>query len=164
MDPTRWLKRSAHGFSELSREERRAIKEFALLWSFYEAKVLNCNGSVGAIVGSVAELHSQGRLYLEPFSPAISHFRQRYWDGAQFTYAFEQLLFRPRDRRPHVESIIRGALTAPADVLSAILIIVYRLRNNLFHGPKWTYGIHGQLQNFRHANDVLMLTMEMHGL
>lgn len=47
-------------------------------------------------------------------------------------------------------------------MLSAILIIVLRLPNNLFHGTKWAYGIREQLKNFQNANRILMAVMDMH--
>ena len=42
-----------------------------------------------------------------------------------------------------------------------MFIVVYRIRNNLFHGMKWAYGMRGQLENFRHANAVLIKALEM---
>ena len=44
-----------------------------------------------------------------------------------------------------------------------MLIIVWRFRNNLFHGEKWAYQLQGQLSNFTHANAVLMRLLERHG-
>ena len=49
-----------------------------------------------------------------------------------------------------------------AEVAAALLIIVYRFRNNLLHGVKWAYEIRGQFENFRHANAVLMQAIELH--
>lgn len=49
-----------------------------------------------------------------------------------------------------------------SECAAAALIIVYRFRNNLFHGTKWGYGIRGQFDNFRHANDVLMAALDVH--
>jgi hypothetical protein len=162
MDPTRWLKQSAPGFAALSISERRAIKDFSLLWSFFECTVLNGNGNANEIIRAVRSLEQQGKLTLEPFVGAIDYFRTRYWDGANLTDAFEGLHLRPPDRRPLVERVIRGQSIEPVDVLSAILIIVFRFRNNLFHGIKWAYGIRDQLGNFRNANDVLMATIDLH--
>lgn len=42
-------------------------------------------------------------------------------------------------------------------------MIVWRFRNNFFHGEKWTYRLEGQLQNFIDANVILMLLLERHG-
>tara|TARA_B100000614_G_scaffold111617_1_gene100153 strand:- start:1007 stop:1162 length:156 start_codon:yes stop_codon:yes gene_type:complete len=47
--------------------------------------------------------------------------------------------------------------------LLTVLIIVWRFRNNLFHGEKWAYQLQGQLSNFTHANAVLMRLLERHG-
>ena len=58
--------------------------------------------------------------------------------------------------------MIRGQTSDEAEILSAVLIVVLRLRNNLFHGEKWTYGIKGQLDNFRNANNVLMSVIDLH--
>ncbi len=44
-----------------------------------------------------------------------------------------------------------------------MLIIVFRYRNNLFHGVKWEYELAGQLSNFTTANSVLMKVLDRHG-
>ena len=69
---------------------------------------------------------------------------------------------RSNDHRALVEKVLKGQSTDDTEIVSAILIIVFRLRNNLFHGVKWSYGIRGQLENFRNANNVLMSVIEMH--
>lgn len=40
--------------------------------------------------------------------------------------------------------------------LIVCLLIVFRYRNNLFHGNKWTYRLEGQHQNFEHATQLLL--------
>jgi len=40
------------------------------------------------------------------------------------------------------------------------LVIIYRLRNNLFHGDKWSYNLQGQYENFTKANEFLMALMD----
>jgi hypothetical protein len=90
------------------------------------------------------------------------HFTNRYYKGDHLTHAFFALNFRRGDRRELVERVMRGQTSNESEILSAILIIVFRLRNNLFHGTKWAYGIQGQLANFRNANKVLMSVIEMH--
>lgn len=163
MDIEAWLEQRTPDFHLLSREERDAIKSFLLLWIFYEGRVLNRSGSAGAIVSAVQYLEDNGALNLQPFAPAIEHFRNRYFDGAELTDAFRGLHLRQNDHPDLVKSAMRGQLLVDRDVLSAILIIVFRLRNNLIHGVKTEYGIRGQLENFRNASLVLMAAMELHG-
>jgi hypothetical protein len=60
----------------------------------------------------------------------------------------------------HRSNFQRGAA---ANRIAAVLIIVFRYRNNLFHGVKWQYKLEGQLGNFSAANDALMKVLERHG-
>jgi len=126
------------------------------LWTVYEGTVLQASGSAAAIILTVDSLKSRGRLSLDPFRPAIEYFTGRYFDGSDLTEAFHGLHLRSNDRRELVENVLRGKSSDDAEILSAVLIIIYRLRNNLFHGVKWSYGIKDQLENFRNANAVLV--------
>jgi hypothetical protein len=155
------LKRNVLGFSLLSGQEREAIKDFSLLWSLYEGTILNASGSANAIIHAVDSLKASDRLTLEPLRGAIDYFVERYFDG-DLTYAFDELRLRSNDHRALVEKVVKRQSTDDTEILSAILIVVFRLRNNLFHGVKWSYGIRGQLENFRNANNVLMSVIDMH--
>jgi hypothetical protein len=162
MDPARWLVKSAPGFDLLSAQERKAIRDFALLWSLYEGRVLDTAGSADAIIQAVGSLKRRDKLTLKPLHAAITHFSARYYDGADLTPDFFGLHLRANDHQALVEKMVRGLSSDDAEILSAVLIIVLRLRNNLFHGAKWVYGLRGQLGNFRNANDVLMSVIDMH--
>lgn len=62
-----------------------------------------------------------------------------------------------------MRAVIDGSDKDPCSRMAAVLIIVFRYRNNLFHGVKWQYKLQGQLGNFTTANDVLMKVLERHG-
>ena len=164
MEPDHWLEKFAPGYDQLSAQERKAVKEFSLLWSLFEGRVLSTRASANAIIGMVDSLKTDGKLILQPFTAAIDHFFNRYYDGTNLTPEFDGLHFRPCDHRPLVEKAIKRQSTDDAEVLCAILIIIFRLRNNLFHGIKWSYGIRGQRANFLNANQVLMAAIEQHPL
>ena len=57
---------------------------------------------------------------------------------------------------------MRNEEAQPAERVAAVLIIVYRFRNNLFHGEKWEYQLEGQLENFQQASSVLVQAIEWH--
>jgi len=135
---------------------------FALLWTVYEGIVLNASGNAAAIKRAVDLLKSEGRLSLDRVLPMIRYFRDRYFDCIDLTHEFHSLHMRRNDDSNLVERVLRGKSNDDSEVLSAALIIIYRLRNNLFHGVKWSYGIRGQLGNFQNANAVLMAVIEMH--
>ena len=60
-----------------------------------------------------------------------------------------------------MEVVLKGENTNLVDEITALLMIVYRLRNNLFHGLKWDYGIRDQFDNVIHANAVLMKSVDL---
>jgi hypothetical protein len=164
MNPIQWLEQNAPGFNALSEQERAAIAHFAILWSFFEARALSARGSSHAILAVTHEWSAKGHLAIEPFTESLLYFQQRYYaDGAE-THYLAGLNLRANDCRDLVYAVLKGENTNPADSIAALLIIVYRLRNNLFHGEKWAYGIQGQLNNFTHANNTLMNALSIAGL
>jgi hypothetical protein len=106
---------------------------------------------------------SDGRLNITPFTPSLDHFRNRYFNRAETIAHFRGLNLRSNDSPELVRAVLMGDNTNPADCVAVLLIIVFRLRNNLFHGVKWAYGIRGQLDNFTYANAALMAALETHG-
>lgn len=162
MNAIDWLCDNAPGFRELSADERNAIMEFSLLWSLFEAKSLNTHGNAATILAAARHWAERGLLTAQTFEPALSYFRDRYYGDAEFTYHFEHLHFRRADRQELVESVLKGEDRNLAEIAAALLIIVYRYRNNLFHGVKWAYEIRGQYENFTYANTVLMQAIKLH--
>jgi hypothetical protein len=156
MDPATFLTQRVYGYADLSDSERSAISNFTFLWSAMEGALLNAAATPGALVEKCGEMALRGRIDLEDYAHSLAYFRDRYFQGGEFTENFEQLLFRRRDRRDLVEAVLSGRENTPQDVVAALLLIVYRLRNNLFHGIKWAYGIKDQEENFRHGSNVLM--------
>lgn len=162
MNPIDWLCAKAPGFNELPHDDRLAIMHFLLLWSFFEAEVLKTSASATAILAVVHKWDAEDRLNIAAFTESLRYFKARYFEDGTATEHFGKLKLRRNDKPSLVEAVLRGENTNPADSVSALLIIVYRLRNNLFHGVKWAYGIHGQLGNFTHANTALMNALEIH--
>lgn len=164
MNPIRWLEQNAPGFDMLPKQDRAVIAHFALLWSFFEARTLSTRGSAHAIIALTQEWSAQGRLTIEPFSKSLMYFQQRYYANGVGTNYLTGLNLRRNDCPKLVHAVLKGENTNPVDCVAALLIVVYRLRNNLFHGAKWAYGIRGQLHNFTHANTTLMNALLISGL
>ena len=163
MNPIDWLCAKAPGFNNLSDDERAAILHFSLLWSFFEAEALHTNASANNILALVHKWASDGRLNITSFAPRLVYFRDRYFNRGTPTEHFAGLNLRQNDSPELVGAVLKGENTNPADCVAVLLIVVFRLRNNLFHGTKWAYGIRGQLDNFTNANAALMAALETHG-
>ena len=67
--------------------------------------------------------------------------------------------------QPHVAKIaydfLNGSEQEAAQVLAGLLLVIYRLRNNMFHGPKWFYGIQWQYDNFTKCSVVLKWVLSL---
>lgn len=159
MNPISWLEHHILGFRELPQLDRDAISHFLFLWSLFEAKALQTNASARRIVKVVHEWSKQGRLDGEEFTAVLDYFRDRYFQNGLESRHFSHLNLRRNDEVALVRAVLEGSNNKAADETAAVLIIVYRLRNNLFHGIKWAYGVEGQLTNFEHANRALMTAL-----
>ena len=161
MSPIEWLNQRAPGFRHLSQPEKDATMHFALLWSLFEAKALDTRASASAILSLVHEWQAQGRLDASKFSDHLEHFKTRYFANGQPTHHFNGLHLRNGDNPALVRAVLSGANVDPADSVAALFIVVYRLRNNLFHGMKWADELRDQLANFNHANSALMSALDI---
>ncbi|MBB3808731.1 hypothetical protein [Pseudochelatococcus contaminans] len=160
---TDWLRAKAHGFNHLSNEEVSAISDFSLLWALFESRLLNTEGSARSISDMVDDWQKDGTLDAPSFDPELGYFRQRYFANGAFTGHFDHLHLRKNDQEPLIRAVIDGSDNDPRDRVAAVLIIILRYRNNLFHGVKWQYKLAGQLGNFTAANTALMKVLDRHG-
>jgi hypothetical protein len=156
-DPARWLLQEIPGWRDLDNRERKAIRDFPVLWSFFELHATGQNGYPNAnpprICNAVKQLHAVDNHPV--IDSARYHFGERYFGGPNAIHAWLALGVGP----DYVETVQFGLRDAAANnrhKLLAVLLVTNRLRNNYLHGEKASYGFRGQYQNFRHANSVLM--------
>ena len=158
-----WLKAKAPGFNHLSNEEVSAISDFSLLWSLFEARILDTEGSTSAFCDVVNAWQNAGTLDAQSLNLELAYFRQRYFANGAFTDHFKHLHLRKNDQEELIRAVIDGGNNDPRDCVTAVLIIVFRYRNNLFHGVKWQYKLADQHRNFIAANEVLMKVLDGYG-
>lgn len=157
-----WLREHVPGFSSLSDAEISAISDFAFLWSLFEDRILNRNADIPAIKTVVLQWEQADTLNAEGFADALAYVRNRYFPNGAESHHFASLNL-PEKYRAMVQAALDGSDENPAAGVSALFIVVYRYRNNLFHGEKWQYGLQDQLGNFTMANNLLMMALQEHG-
>ncbi len=143
----------APGLEKLSTDERDAIFTFTLLWTLFEAKILDTHGSVENINRNVRRL-GQDIVTDGWFGETLDYFCNRYVTDGKANRHFDGLRLRIVDR-PLVLEVLSRINTDNYAQLQACLLIVHRFRNNFFHGNKWEYNIGGQLDNFSHSSRLL---------
>ena len=164
-DASAWLTANCFGASRLRAETVRAISNFTLMWNLFEG-VLCHGGANTSVLETVAEQvvqrcrHTNKPVDVQPF---LSFWKFRYLTTDGFNKRFESLNFRRPDRRAHVEAVLRGEQAEPEAELLATLIVVYRLRDNLFHGLKTIAKLNDQVANLNMASRALAYVMESSG-
>jgi len=156
-----WFNMNAPGYQDLTRQERDALTYFTLLWSLFEAQVLSTTASANSIESKINSWHESGLLISEEFEQFKNYFVQRYIDNGEPNDRFEHLHLRGGDKPGLVLAVLKGEETSLASVVTALLIVVLRFRNNYFHGIKWAYKFKDQLDNFTTANNLLIKVIEI---
>lgn len=158
-----WLIAHVPGFSNLPTKDRSALMNFVFLWTLFEAQVMENRAQINRLVGKVDEWNVSGILHAGDFDRSLEYFRKRYYRDGAFTDNFFGLNLRPTDHPQLVRDVLSRVNENPRDRVLVAIIVIWRYRNNLFHGGKWSYRMIGQRQNFLHASDALMKVLERHG-
>lgn len=152
-----WINRKYH--THLNEANLVEVKNFALVWNIFEGRICNCSFDIGQIERKL----KNRTINLADFQPYITYFKDRYTTNGSMDNCFDGLYFRSGDQRDFVKKVLlelEENITLTEYVL-AITIIVYRLRNNLFHGIKEMHSIDNQRDNFNNANQFLMKLIDI---
>lgn len=162
MNETEWLVKF---FTENKRQPEfkkiESIKNFTILWNLFERYFCDTNASLTKIQDEINKMVTAGYtlpkdMYDEPYA----YFCERYLSNNKTNEIFELLDFRDTRSDQQFKDDLKATLEskAPNDVKKtfACLIIIYRFRNNLFHGSKNIATISDQEENFKVANTLLM--------
>ena len=155
-----WLENKVPGFAKLSTEEKVEIQDFAMLWSFFESRKLKMNASIPEIRNYVKKLSQSGVFENFNFTSCLNHFKSRYFLDGQYTRHYFDLRLEKSGSPDEVEQMLVNLEASQETKLIACLAIIFRYRNNLFHGEKWQYYIQDQFKNFAHSNELLISLMD----
>jgi len=150
-----WLNNYFPNAPEFNREDIKAVTDFSLMWNLFEFKLGESDMNIArlAVIAENITQLSAGNLFYQKY---LEYFQDRYINEESTTNnLFNGLAFRQNDKRDFVADVLKGNNNNATNIIEAILIILYRLRNNLFHGEKQLHNIHNQYDNFNIANEFL---------
>jgi hypothetical protein len=150
-----WIKEQGYSVPE---DVSELVIDFFWLWSLFEFKCLKKNGCAKTIEGWVSIKKTE--IPSEEANCFVAYLRDRYLNEGKINAEFSSLNWRKKDRKEFVQGVLEGASPSAPEIYQALLLIVYRFRNNLFHGPKWERLFEGQCENFKRANLLLMETLK----
>ena len=151
----RWLTETQSGYRDLNPTIKSALMYFMVTWSIFEFKALDSNGNIDSL-RRLSDRVGDSDESLAKFTRPFDYFRERYVNSHRVNEDFRYLVGGDLNIiRPVREALLEHRNTS-GDKVFGLLLIVYCLRNNLFHGLKWKWGVDDQYDNFTHATFILI--------
>lgn len=136
------------------KRKRSFIFNFAMIWNLFEDSCMDNFAQISTVDDFVNTLPSNLNLDVNII---FDYFKDRY-KVVDNIYNIESLLWRRNENtyRNFVIEKFRDTQCSHQDKIKAVLYIIFRLRNNLFHGEKDIAIINEQKQTFVLVNKFLM--------
>ncbi|MCB9397379.1 MAG: hypothetical protein H6510_06165 [Acidobacteria bacterium] len=150
-----WLSIKVSGFAKLTEDELDAIDDFSFLWNLFEGKIMNRRCDLPLIRNYVQQLEERGGLEILEVEWYVRYLRNRYLKDGDVTDYYYGLNLGVHNNTKEVLETLRNEDASKLVKVIGCLIVIYRLRNNLFHGEKWQYHLQDQLTNFVQENEFI---------
>jgi hypothetical protein len=136
------------------------LLHFALMWNMFEGELCDASASVSKL-RSVADLLAQRELLSHPAATTFVDFvRDRYWANESVTNRFHSLCFRTAHESNAVIAVLSGEAVSTPEIIYAMLLVIYRYRNNTFHGLKEVAEVLGSQELFDQSARFLGAALE----
>ena len=149
---SQWIDNYLH--ISINTEEYVEVRNFLILWNIFEAKWFKCN--FGRNKCNIQNIH----LASDIVNQTLQYLQRRYITNGSTNERFKRLRLRNNDDTTSVQRVLLGQTNNSCDIIKAIIMIIYRYRNNLFHGEKAIASLPIQKDNFIYANKFLIACLE----
>ena len=156
-DPMAWVNEYIQATPNVDATTFEPILLFALMWNLFERDACARQANPASIQRSVLNTFSKGKLALDRFQEHLNYFRTRAQSDRMTIdqYLHQALRMRDASAKQLVKRVLASELNDPNNVVSALLLIAHRIRNNLFHGEKEVAHLNSQVDLFRCLNSLL---------
>jgi len=157
-----WIAASLISADRLKPETLQAVESFNLMWNVFEGLVCDNSATISRLEKLSAEIVSRRRCKPQ-LERIFTYFKNRYYSRTGFTAHFEKLRLRSPDRKEFVQAVLQGKSADFTSKVFTVLIILSRMRSNLFHGVKTLDILNSQAANLSVACRALATIIEAHG-
>lgn len=133
------------------------IMNFALLWNMFEGRIFGKYIKKSGIDEKTPKIAKY--IKEEVIDDAFSYFKNRYVEEEEGKYKFKHLYLDRTLNKTAIETIyetLKVNSCMKEEKVKIILYIIYRLRNNLFHGEKEAYELYAQNEMFGVCNSFII--------
>lgn len=134
----------------------KEIEKFTVVWLIFEKYICEEEASLSKldlVVDKVNENNIDNAIYQE----TLEYFQNRYINDQGNTNEYFKGIFRSHENRYETicTNVLKGNFNSKKEILKGLIFLVYRYRNNLFHGVKDVLRLDDQFENFIHINIFL---------
>jgi len=161
-----WLK-GYFPSDEISEGDIPDVLNFSLMWNLFESRVCeklkddSPNRFVEKMERFIKEFPNMNSVVNENPN-TLCYFQERYLNDGEFNVKFNYLSIDNPKWKELVQSVLKKEKVESSFVLLALLIIIYRLRCNFFHGVKPIRELKEQDINFKVANIFLSKILDLY--
>lgn len=161
-DAITWINTHLNSAVQLDFEQLKPILCFSLLWNMFESKACKKWADKKTIRGNVNSADELGLLQTDRYREFIEFFKTRYVVNGSVDSALRALVFRDNDAESKdiVRRFLLGEYIDANNTVYSLLLIAYRIRNNLFHGNKDVELLPNQTELFTAINALLSTYLE----
>jgi hypothetical protein len=157
LDPRKWMEEKFGIY--LQDKTVSCVANFVILWNLFEKEHCEKQACIEKFKGVSIQINDKQPLP-EALAAALNFWSARYINDGKSNCLFDELFAR-EDGKAVVEHVLKETNCGSQQQLLALLIIVYRLRNNLFHGEKALWTLDAQRENFEQALTTLVGAMDL---
>ena len=162
MKAAEWIRNNLKETVNLSEELSSAVSDFSLTWAIFEASEGEKTNCIPEKIFPLAE--SLSLKVTDSFVDDLhDYWSKRYVENGSINWRFEHIGFTDVRHSDLVKSVLLESDSFLVNKITALLLIVYRYRNNLFHGNKDITLLEDQTDNLNHAVVLLQRVMEESG-
>ncbi len=134
-------------------EDIQNVMGFSILWNIFESVFCDKQANMCKINAAIDKHISE--IHFEKVQSIFHYYHGRYQDNDRL----DKLKLKNSDKTL-VRNVLNNNYKDKNNRIKFIMAIIYRYRNNLFHGEKDIVKITLQEENFKHANRFLMHFIE----
>lgn len=166
-DAINWINGYFQWDHHLKYDELKPVLGFCLLWNLFEDRQCNKHAnpeSISKCVKQAFKNEADGIFKCIRYTECLEFFRRRFFSNGELSATDEKTdklldAFFQNGKEQELREIVRQAFTRPSRelkvIIHALLLLTWRVRNNLFHGEKELYNLPRQADLFNVINIFL---------
>lgn len=157
-----WVSESLISSENLKPETLLAVESFTLMWAVFEGLVCDNSATMSRLEKLSSEIIQRRRCQVE-LERIFRYFQAIYYTEGSLTVDFDALRLRLTDRKSFIEAVLQGERSDFEARILALLFILSRIHNNLFHGPKALDTLNSHASTLNAGCRALATIIEAHG-